>query len=211
MTNEKDAFLRELEKAIRHHPNKVAIMKEYETHVQEALNEGRFDEHHAYQFLVDTLGTPKEIADAWKADAQLTPRKMQWLFVLLNVALFIGGGLLTLSYNVFHWQWISIIWSILTDMASIVMTIYILFWGLLGYEIGREFGHSGRKLLKRTFLLSIVPNVIFMYLIIFKVIPHNWFEPLLNVSFILLCVVLTAGLYPVSLLGYKWGKKASVS
>ncbi|MFZ3578358.1 hypothetical protein [Virgibacillus sp. DJP39] len=90
------------------------------------------------------------------------------------------------------------------------MFAYILFWSLIGYEIGREFGHGGHKLLRKTFVISIVPNLVLMYLTIFKLIPLEWFQPLLSVPFIAACVITTGFLYPVSWIGYQWGRKASV-
>ncbi|MGA9227681.1 MAG: hypothetical protein WB217_15155, partial [Mesobacillus sp.] len=81
---------------------------------------------------------------------------------------------------------------------------------LLGYEIGKGFGHRGRSLMKKTFILSILPNILLMNLTLFEVIPHGWFQPLLSSAFIIKCILLTALLYPICLAGYKWGKKASV-
>ncbi|MFD2043255.1 hypothetical protein ACFSTA_02530 [Ornithinibacillus salinisoli] len=210
MTDGTKQFLQELAEEIGDHPEKKSVMEEYEVHIAELIQDESIQEDKVYEQLLIRIGTPEEIAGMWKQESSITPRKTQWLFVLLNSALFIGGGILTISYNVLHWDWIELLWEALTNISIIIMLIYILFWGLLGYEIGREFGHRGRKLLRKTFIISVIPNFILMYLIIFKFIPHEWFQPLLNVPFMVACIVLTAFLYPVSWLGYRWGRKASV-
>ncbi|SET01557.1 hypothetical protein SAMN05216389_104174 [Oceanobacillus limi] len=210
MTDGGKRFLQELAEEIGDHPDKSSILEEYHAHIWEMKKEASFSEDELYDQVVDRLGTPKEIASMWKQESRITPQKTQWLFVLLNLTLFIGGAVLTLSYNVLDWTWIEVLWAELTDISIIIMLVYILFWGLLGYEIGREFGHRGRKLLRKTFFVSVIPNLVLMYLIIFKLIPHEWFQPLINVPFMIACIVLTALLYPVSWLGYRWGRKASV-
>ncbi|MRH44179.1 hypothetical protein GH741_16170 [Aquibacillus halophilus] len=128
----------------------------------------------------------------------------------MNICLFLGGILLTLTYHVFHWGWIDFIWERVTEIPSIIIMVYFLFWGLLGYEIGKEFGPRGRKLLQKTFFFCVAPNIILMALTIFRLIPYQWFQPLLSFPFIISCVIFTGLLYPVSWLGYHWGKKASV-
>ncbi|MUV36690.1 uncharacterized protein JNUCC1_00494 [Lentibacillus sp. JNUCC-1] len=211
MTNGAETFLHELSREIGRHPEKQSLMQEYKAHVTDLLQEHEtLESDEVYPYLVERLGTPKEIATVWHDESKLTENKMQWLFVLLNIALFVGGGLLTAGYNLFHWTWLGTVWNVITDLSFVVMTIYMLFWGLLGYEIGREFGHAGKKLLKKTFLLSILPNLGLMYLIIFKLIPHAWFGSMISMPFILLCTGLTAILYPVSWIGYRWGRRDSV-
>ncbi|WP_231514970.1 HAAS signaling domain-containing protein [Oceanobacillus salinisoli] len=208
MTNQR--FYKELEQLIGKHPDKQAIMADYELHIYEILKESSVENEDVYERLVERLGSPREIAGVWREETAATPRKTQWLFVICNSMIFIGGILLTVSYNVFKWDWAEQLWSALTDTTLLIMLIYTFFWGLLGYEIGKEFGHKGKRILQRTFLICIVPNLLLMYLTIFKLIPYNWFDPLLSVPFIITCIVFTGFLYPVSWIGYKWGKRISV-
>ncbi|MGJ9460574.1 HAAS signaling domain-containing protein [Oceanobacillus sp. CF4.6] len=203
-------FLNELDKEIGDHPDKQSIMAEYKLHVYDLLQEETLDGDEIYEELVNRLGTPKELALLWKQETAVTPRKMQWLFVLCNLAIFLGGALLTIGYNVFDWGWLESLWTGLTDATSIIILAYTMFWGLLGYEIGKAFGARGYKLLNKTFIFSIVPNLVFMYLIVFKLIPYEWFQPILSVRLIIVCILCTGFLYPVSWLGYRWGRKASV-
>ena len=210
MTGVEQRFIEELKKEIGNHPNKAHIIAEYELHIYELLGELSLEEVNIYDELVGRLGTPLEIAKAWQQEKDITPKKTQWLFVLCNAAIFIGGALLTISYNVFQWSWLELLWASLTDSAFIIMLVYILFWGLLGYEIGKEFGHRGYRLLKKTFLISIIPNFVLMYLVIFRILPHEWFQPLLNFPFVAACIIFTGLLYSVSWIGYRWGRKVSV-
>ncbi|MFD1851693.1 HAAS signaling domain-containing protein [Oceanobacillus bengalensis] len=210
MIEPKQRFIQELDKAIGKHPQKVEILEEYEVHIYDLLQEFTEKDGSTYEQLISRLGSPEEIAKVWQEEKTITPRKTQWLFVIINTAIFAGGIFLTFIYNVFQWEWAEQLWEGLTDIPSIIIFVYILFWALLGYEIGKEFGERGYKLLKRTFWLSIVPNLLLMYLVIFKLIPHEWFQPLLSVPFIIVCIVFTGLLYPITWIGYRWGRKISI-
>lgn len=209
MTDQDERFLLELAREIGNRPDKQQIMENYRLHIEELLYEDSCDKENLYDELTQRMGTPQEIAQQWRQETVTTGR-MQWLFVLLNVGIFAGGFILTLLYNYFHWGWVEVLWARLTDIPFIIMVGYIMFWGLLGYEIGKEFGDGGRKLLRRTFMFSIVPNLLFMYLILFKIIPYEWFDPLLSFPFIMVCIIFTGFLYPVCLVGFRWGRRASV-
>lgn len=210
MSDAQQRFIRELAREIGNHPDKQDIIAEYQLHIYELLKEVSIDEKNVYDELVKRLGTPVEIAKVWQQETGITPRKTQWLFILSNIAIFIGGGILTISYNVFQWSWLEHLWAGLTEVSFVIMFIYLLFWGLLGYEIGKEFGHRGYRLLQKTFIISIIPNILLMYIVIFKVFPYEWFGSLLNIRFIVLCIIFTGVLYPISFIGYQWGKKVSV-
>lgn len=210
MCDSEQKFIRELEREIGNHPEKENIIEDYKLHIHELLKEESVDDQRVYDLLINRLGTPLEIANVWKQEIGVTPKKTQWLFVICNVLIFLGGTIIIVSYNIFQWDWIVYLWSMLTEISFLIMLVYLLFWGLLGYEIGREFGHRGYRLLRKTFIISIIPNIILMYLIVFRILPHEWFQPLLNIPFIVLCIIFTFFLYPVSYIGYRWGRKVSI-
>lgn len=203
-------FINELKKEIKKHPQKQNVIAEYEQHIYELLQDVSPGEENVYHILVERLGRPVDIAKSWEQEKNITPKKTQWLFVISNASIFVGGTFLTIGYNYLEWQWIESIWNAVTDVSFLIVATYILFWGLLGYEIGKEFGHRGHRLLKKTFFISIIPNFILMYLIIFKVLPYDWFQPMLNFPFIVVCIILTGLLYPISWVGYRWGRKVSL-
>lgn len=210
MNPEAERFLQELEKALADDPNRTEIVAEYRMHIEEMLAEREDTDQEIYAYLKSRLGSPEELAQLWREEKSVTPKKMQRLFVFLNIALFIGGALFTIGYNVFGWKWLEFLWDSLTESTTIIMLIYMFFWGLLGYEIGKAFGASGKKVLVRTFLVCIIPNLLLMYLIVFRLIPYDWFGTVLDGKFIVFCIMCTFALYPISWLGYRWGKRASV-
>jgi len=210
MNPEAERFLQELNQAMEDDPKKEEIIAEYTMHVEDLLSDLPIDSDKVYADLVHRLGTPEELAAVWKEEKSITPKKMQRLFVFLNIAIFLAGAILTVGYNVLEWAWLDRLWGVLTESTTIIIFIYMFFWGLLGYEIGKAFGARGKKILLRTFIISVIPNLVLMYLIIFQFIPYEWFDPLLELPFIILSVICTAVLYPISWLGYRWGRRASV-
>ncbi len=213
MRRAEEDFLFQLDRLLGEHPDKAAIMDEYKSHISEMACDIIYEDESPeliYKELSMRLGSPDEIALSWKQELALTPRKTRWVFVSANMLLFLCGILLTFINHTYDWNWASEIWSLLTSIPVLLMVIYIGFWILLGYEIGKEFGHQGRKLIKKTFMITILPNIALMYLVLFNLVPDNWFDPLLNKPFIIACVFCTFILYPVCFAGYLWGKKASL-
>ena len=208
----KNKFLSQLNDCLGVHKEKDCILKEYEVHLDELLLEllDLKDESEIRDQIYRRLGTPEEIADMWEDELSVTPSRMKWLFIVVNIFFFGGGAALTLAHNLFDWNWISSLWNQLTSIPILIALIYMCFWALLGYEIGKGFGYKGKKLLKRTFLLALIPNLTLMVLTVFNIIPHEWFSPLLTETFIGLCIFLTLLLYPLCLISYRWGKKASI-
>lgn len=215
MRSEGDRYLDIIRQELKCHPEKDQILAEYAAHIDELLQEYELEMNQAafssfYEWLVERLGTPQEISQIWKEELSVTPEKTQWLFIAINFSFFICGISLTLIYRQFDWIWVKSLWSILTSIPALIMGLYMVFWSILGYEIGRAFGHGGKRLLFKTFWIALIPNFALMYLTVFHVIPFTWFEPLLNTAFIIACIAGTVCLYPICLMGYRWGKKGSV-
>src|SRR3954470_12040689 len=212
MERPKSDFLKQLAKGLGNHQDKKSILLEYEAHIDEILYESSdcLTEEQVMDRLVSRLGSPVEIAAMWQEELSVTPSNMKWLFILLNIVFFGGGSIITLAHNLYEWSWLTALWGHLTSVPTLIAFLYMFFWALLGYEIGKGFGHGGRRLLRKTFLLSLIPNIVLMILIVFEIIPHSWFAPLLTKTFIIACIIFTIILYPVSLLGYRWGRKASI-
>ncbi|WNS74941.1 hypothetical protein RRV45_18980 [Bacillus sp. DTU_2020_1000418_1_SI_GHA_SEK_038] len=208
----KDEFLEELAKHLYNHSEKESILKEYDAHLDNLLVElfKLEDESEIRDQVYSRFGTPEEIAAIWKEELSITPSNMKWLFIAVNILFFAAGSVLTLAHNLLDWSWLTSLWVQLTSFPILIALIYLFFWALLGYEIGRGFGHKGKSLMKTTFFLALVPNLILMVLTIFRIIPHEWFSPLLTETFIGICILMTLLLYPVCLISYRWGKKASV-
>ena len=212
MEQSKSRFLTELANSLGQHHEKESILLEYETHIDEIILEATDcnNEAELMKRITSRLGTPSEISQVWDDELSVTPSKMKWLFILINILFFGGGSLLTLLHNLYEWKWMSSIWNHLTTIPIFIAFVYLFFWALLGYEIGKGFGHGGRKLLNRTFFAALIPNLTLMVLTLLEIVPHSWFAPLLTRTFILACILFTIILYPVTWIGYRWGKKASI-
>src|SRR5690625_7867531 len=115
---------------------------------------------------------------------------------------FVFGVILTIAYHLFNFSIVDKLWNMLTQGPFIILSVYLLFWGLLGYEIVREFGHRGKRLLQRTFLIWIIPKMVFMYVVVFKVILYEWFDPLLKMLFIIVFMVFTFFFFFILFVGY---------
>ncbi len=207
----KSEFLESLKESLGNHKEKESIIAEYEMHLDElllSLYQMEYDE--IREEVYSRFGTPEEIAAMWKEELSFTPSNMKWLFIAVNILFFTGGAVLTLAHNLLDWKWLTNLWFNLTSFPIIIAFIYMFFWALLGYEIGRGFGHKGKRVMKRTFIFALIPNVTLMVLTVFHLIPREWFYPLLSETFIGVCIFLTLLLYPVCIISYRWGKKASI-
>ncbi|MBU8880562.1 DUF1700 domain-containing protein [Bacillus sp. FJAT-29790] len=208
----KNEFLAELAQGLENHREKESILREYDAHLDELLV-GLYkleDESEVRDQVYSRFGTPEEIAAMWREELSVTPSNMKLLFIAVNIVFFAGGSALTLAHNLLDWNWLTILWVRLTSFPILIALIYLSFWALLGYEIGRGFGHKGKKVMKMTFVLALIPNIMLMVLTVFRIIPREWFSPLLTETFIGICILFTLLLYPVCLISYRWGKKASV-
>ena len=113
-------------------------------------------------------GHLKRLPSMWREELSVTPSNMKWLFIAVNILLFGGGSVLTLAHNLFDWNWLTTLWDQLTSFPILIALIYMFFWALLGYEIGRGFGYKGKKIMKRTFFLALIPNITLMVLTVFQ-------------------------------------------
>lgn len=203
----RNRYLNELSQALSFHPERSKILEEYKAHLQELDQE---DVSLTYEELTNRLGTPEEIAEMFKEEHSVTETRLHWLFVLCNILLFVGGGLLTLGYHLFEWKVLHWLFTRLLSIPTVIIILYIGFWALLGYEIGKAFGPNGKTLLIKTFMIGIIPNLLLMILTLFNVIPRRWFDPLITTEFIVVCIVCTGLLYPVAWLACRWGRRMSL-
>ncbi|MCP8968624.1 HAAS signaling domain-containing protein [Ectobacillus ponti] len=208
----KERYLKQLGKELRRHAERDSILFDYDLHVSELLQE-EAQQHSVEEWLElihRRIGSPQEVAAMWREELAVTQNRTMLHFLLLNLCFFLGGGLLTFIH-VFHgFAWVRVLWDMLTSVPVLIMGMYTAFWGLLGYEIGKSFGAGGRRLMQKTFFIALVPNLTLMLLVVFHVVPHAWFQPLLSTTFIVFCIIATVLLYPVCCLGYRWGKKQSI-
>ncbi|MBD8069032.1 permease prefix domain 1-containing protein [Bacillus sp. PS06] len=214
MIQSKKDYINDLSKELKSHPNCEELLQEIDSHISEMIEElclnQSLDEQAAIKEVQTKFGTPKEVAGTYHQELEVTPTKTQWTFILMNSLFFIGGIILTVLYHLLPIPMISHTWSFLTGIPIIIMLLYMGFWALLGYEIGKEFGFGGMKLLVRTFYISLLPNLFLMVLVLFRIVPTSWFDPLLSPAFIAACIVGTIVLYPISYVSFRWGTVKSI-
>ncbi|UOY92993.1 hypothetical protein MUG87_02315 [Ectobacillus sp. JY-23] len=208
----KEAYLKQLQKELHKHTELETILFDYDVHLSEIILE-ESDKETVEEWMIcftNRIGSPKEVADLWREELSVTHHTTLLHFFLLNVCFFLLGGFFTFLHLFHQAQWLQHIWNILTAIPTMIMVLYMLFWGLLGYEIGKSFGAEGKQLMRKTFAISLLPNLTLMLLVLFRVIPHEWFHPLLSRTFIILCIAATALLYPICCVGYYFGKNQSI-
>ncbi|MFS1512952.1 hypothetical protein VQL36_11030 [Chengkuizengella sp. SCS-71B] len=209
----KKLYLEQLGNELKKHTEKEEILIDYEQHISELVNDCDIKiqtEQEWMFYITERLGTPKGVARIWREELAVSQNRTLIYFLLVNLLFFIFGGLLTVLHFTLGLKWFSEVWRFLISIPSLLMILYMFFWALLGYELGKSFGANGKKLLKKTFVIAIIPNLTLMILVLFQIIPHEWFHPLLTKTFILLCITSTVFLYPISYIGFCWGKKKSV-
>ncbi len=200
----KEEYLTELKRLLPNTINKTDVLKEWAQHFDDAMVDNPIET------VIERLGNPAEIAIAYLEN---TPMHKNWIapfFIGCNGLFFILGALITLAYKITNHPIAQIIWNSLVSVAPVIMGGYLLFWVYLGFEIGRTYGVKGTKLLSKTVLLSILPNVILMLLTLFNWIPAETFSPLLSPMFVFFCVIFTFLVYPISRIAFKVGLSRSL-
>lgn len=214
MIQSKHDYLNALQARLKKGPETDEIIQEFDTIITEMLVDLQetkgLHETEAMKDIMRTIGSPDQVAAMYQQELGITPVRTQWTFISINLLFFIAGIFLTLFYHVLPVPFIEQLWHFLTSISGVIMILYMVFWGLLGYESGKEFGFNGKPLLFKTFYAALIPNLVLMGLVVFRIIPFSWFDPLLTPSFIGACIGGTILLYPISYSAFRWGIIQSV-
>ncbi|MFJ5622375.1 hypothetical protein ACIQD3_06430 [Peribacillus loiseleuriae] len=212
MIRTKCEFLIQLNELLPKQVDKAEILAEYENFIFEIENETMIaNEDELIELVMKQIGTPEQLANNWKSEPVYHPNRAMIGFFLVNLIIFLAGSLLTVCYHTLEIVWIQQTWNVLIGVPVTLLLLYSIFFWLLGFEVGKEFGHRGRVMAPRIFLLTIIPNIILMIGTVFQLYPFEWFQPLLNGSFIVDCVLFTLLLFPINCwIGYRIGKRLSV-
>lgn len=211
MIQSKQDYLLVLKKKLKTVVKSDEIIQEFDQHITEILDElTALNETEAMEKVIERVGTAEQVAALYQQELDVTPNKIQWAFISINLLFFVGGICLTVVYHFIPIPTIDQLWRSLTSISSVLIILYMIFWALLGYEIGKEFGLGGKVLLGKTFYITLVPNLILMALVVFRIVPVEWFQPLLTPSFIIICILCTVLLYPISYASFRWGTKQSI-
>ncbi|KKI93414.1 hypothetical protein WQ54_04030 [Bacillus sp. SA1-12] len=207
MIPSKDHFLKLLAQSLPPSVNREEIVKEYELHIEEKLVD---QPHLSIEEVMAQLGDPVEIAKQYGEAEPISKGFISRNFVFCNFMFFFIGALLTFCYHVYEDSILSNAWGLLAKIPLTIVIVYTVFWMILGFEIGREYGLLGEKLFSNTVFISLIPNVLLMIMTLFHFIPVNWFQPILTPTFIAICVIMTFLVYPISKFFYYIGVRHSI-
>lgn len=213
MIKTKEMYIKQLEQRLRVHPNREEVMAELIVHIEEEMADllrNGMNEPEAVQVIIEQFGHPSELAAQFGKIAETTPVKTKIILVLSNHFLFLLGACLTLCYHLGSMPVLQTAWEMLAKSSLLILFIYTGFWLFIGYQIGKEFGAKGKKILFETMCYALIPNMVLMLGILYGVFPTQWFSPFLTQSFIVACLGVTLLFYPFSQFGYYFGRHQAV-
>ncbi|HET7578826.1 MAG TPA: permease prefix domain 1-containing protein [Bacillales bacterium] len=208
MTPEKQRYLEELKKALGAEGQAEAVVKEINSHIEERMHDRMvfgIKEEEALDEALQSLGSPRKLAKALMEGEASNRHTMRNVFIACNYLFFLGGTMLMIFSQILTLPIVHTVWESLTGVSGLILACYTGYWFYLGYEVGKQFGPNGKSLMNRTVLMSLIPNVLLMFLTLFRFIPQHLFNSMLTPEFVTVCVVATVFFYPISKAAYKIG------
>ncbi len=199
----KAEFLSQLRVELEGHPMRDEIVAEYTDYIEQKhrdlLLQGN-NELQAEALVMSQLVDPKKIV-AQFSSGRLKTKPILRKVLLVNYSLFFLGILITMAQSTV----VSHLWFYLVEQKWVILGAYSLLWGCIGYLIGKKYGFKGKKLHKRIFQFSLIPNYLFMLIVLYMEPIQQWFQPLLTPGFVVMCIVVTLFFYPMSKVSFKMG------
>ncbi|PJZ01467.1 hypothetical protein CPT06_05260 [Bacillus vallismortis] len=196
---DKETYLSEMKNGLKGLPEGETIIEEMESHIEyhmfHSFQQGKSEEE-AMQTLMQSFGTPSDIVSSFKKEQPVTFRTFLMFHLFCNSALFAVGIAITMMYVCFASPIVHAIWKGISVSMWLILAGYMIYWVLIGYQGVREFGKRGEQLVLHTILICMVPNVIFMLVFLFHVIPAALFQSLLTPWFVGTCACATL-LFPL--------------
>ncbi|AYK65733.1 MULTISPECIES: permease prefix domain 1-containing protein [Bacillus] len=195
----KETYVSEIKSGLKGLPEGEAMIEEIESHIEHHLfcsfQEGKSEEE-AMQTLLQAFGTPTDIVSSFKKIQPVTFRAFLMFHLFCNSALFAVGIAITIMHVWLESPFVQAVWKGISVSVWLILAAYMIYWVLIGYQGVKEFGKRGEKLVLHTILISMVPNVIFMLVFLFNVIPAALFQSLLTPWFVGTCAFATL-LFPL--------------
>lgn len=213
MNADVQGYLAEVQRHLPKHVNHGEVIAELGAHLHEAaleLQHEGMDSAAAVTTVLRQMGAPRKLARAYSSSRPLSAAGWSAALLLVNGLCFAAGaGLLmgqqggsaTAAYG-FH---------VLAAGKEGVLLIYALVWLLSGYMLGRKHGAQAEKRIRRVITLPLLPNYLFMLLVLFRILPGHWFDSLLSMPFLLLCIGATLMFSRLARLGCRWGTYAALN
>ncbi|NLS41764.1 hypothetical protein EYH65_15615 [Bacillus subtilis] len=196
---DKETYVSEIKSGLKGLPEGEAMIEEIESHIEHHLfrsfQEGKSEEE-AMQTLLQEFGTPTDIVSSFKKIQPVTFRAFLMFHLFCNSALFAVGIAITIMHVWLESPFVQAVWKGISVSVWLILAAYMIYWVLIGYQGVKEFGKRGEKLVLHTILISMVPNVIFMLVFLFNVIPAALFQSLLTPWFAGTCAFATL-LFPL--------------
>lgn len=196
---DKKTYLSEIKNGLKGLPEDEAMIDEIESHIEHHLfhsfQEGMSEEE-AMQTLMQAFGTPADIVSSFKKEQPVTFRAFLMFHLFFNSALFAGGIIITMMHAWLESPIVHALWKGISVSVWLILAAYMIYWVLIGYQGVREFGKRGEQLVLHTILICMVPNVIFMLVFLFHLIPVVLFQSLLSSWFVETCACATL-LFPL--------------
>ncbi|KAF1677873.1 MULTISPECIES: permease prefix domain 1-containing protein [Bacillus] len=196
---DKETYVSKIKNGLKSLPEGEMMIEEIENHIEHHLfhsfQEGKSEEE-AMRTFMQEFGTPADIVSFFKKEQPVTFRAFLIFHLFFNSALFAAGIAITMMYVWFETPIIHAVWRGISVSVWLILAVYIIYWMLIGYQGVREFGKRGEQLVYHTILICMVPNVIFMFVFLFQVIPAALFQSLLTPWFVGACACVTL-LFPL--------------
>lgn len=205
MIHTKNEYIEQLRELLKDHSDRDAIVDEISVHINECLRQDGLSEQEAISLAISQIGSPQQLAQGFiRSSTPHTTAAKKW-FIYMNFMFFLAGGFLAVGANVLQIDMLQWMWDMLSQSGWTILLAYTGYWAFLGFEMGKEYGVSGKKLLSRTIGIAVIPNFILMLATLFGVLPIGWFHTLLNSSFLIACLLATFCFFPISHMGYYVG------
>ncbi|MER0466689.1 permease prefix domain 1-containing protein [Bacillus cabrialesii subsp. cabrialesii] len=196
---DKKTYLSEIKNGLKGLPEDQAVADEIESHIEHHLfhsfQEGKSEEE-AMETLMQAFGTPAEIVSSFKKEQPVSFRAFLMFHLSFNSALFAVGIVITMMHVWLESPIVHAVWKGISVSVWLILAAYVIYWVLIGYQGMREFGKRGEQLVLHTILICMVPNIIFMLVFLFHLIPVVLFQSLLTPWFVGTCACATL-LFPL--------------
>ncbi|OLQ49693.1 hypothetical protein BHT94_07080 [Bacillus licheniformis] len=196
---DKKTYLSEINNGLKGLPEVEAVVDEIESHIEHHLfhsfQEGKSEEE-AMETLMQAFGTPAEIVSSFKKEQPVSFRAFLMFHLFFNSTLFAVGIVITMMHVWLESPIVHAVWKGISVSVWLILAAYVIYWVLIGYQGMREFGKRGEQLVLHTILICMVPNIIFMLIFLFHLIPVVLFQSLLTPWFVGTCACATL-LFPL--------------
>ncbi|AKL96022.1 hypothetical protein CACET_c25770 [Clostridium aceticum] len=186
------------------------ILLEYESHIQDKVYQLMIcgiDEKLALEQTIDEMPPTQEVAVLYSQE-QYSISIPSFILLLVNVCIVIVGIFITISH-ISNFHNIHYLWKFMEESKWVLLISYSLIWLVIGYLYGYRNGFYQKSRFYQYTCLAVLPNYIFMVFILIGFQygwTLRWFDFLDDsINFLVLCVILTLGYYPMTQLGHRIG------